>query len=180
MSNNEHGAMTPQQRAALAEAREAEAQRRKAGMQAAGRPAQPKPAQPKPAQPKPVQPKPAQPRPAQPKSAQRNTQEYIKPTQPAAKKPPVRTAPKPETPQKESDTGEFPSYVRKGKGGYRPPKPKARRATRHRRLDARFLGVICAAGALLLTVAILLLCGVRYQTYRLTDGAQENRYGQDL
>ena len=83
---------------------------------------------------------------------------------------PVREAPKPKSAPKEADTGEFPSYVRKGKGGYRPPKPKTRRVTRHRRLDSRFLGAIAAVGAIVLTVVLLLLAGVRYQTFRMTDG----------
>lgn len=165
----ENKTLTAAERAALAEAREAEAQRAKRTQNAPAKPIQ-KPIQ------KPTAPKQSAQRPPQaqvPKSTNKNnTREYPRVT---GAKPPIRAA----APQaKESDTGEFPSYVRRGKGGYHPQKVKARRITKHRKpLDSRVKAGIAAVGAILAIWILLLLFGVRYTTAKMADGGEVRFFG---
>lgn len=147
--------LTPRERAALAEEREAEAQRKK---RAASGSTVPKAAQPV------KQSAPAN-RPAQ----RGNTNEYPRVrADNTQKKPPVRQA----APVEKEDTGEFPSYVRRGKGGYHPPKVKSRKMPRHRKkLNPKITAAISAISAIILIIIILLLIGVRYKT--VDAGASE-------
>lgn len=146
--------MTARERAALAEAREAEAQRRKRAQSTASPKATP----------------------AVRQRTGENTREYAKANQNVKKtagKPPITQ------PQTEKvDTGEFPSYVRRGKGGYHPPKPKSRKVPRHRRkLNPKLFAAICAVGAILLIIVILLASGVRYKSVPLEDGGEITFFG---
>ena len=181
MSNT---SMTPKERAALAAAREAEAQRKKRMASATAQP--PRTATPpSTAKPMPNYVKSApQGRPASGRSAKggtnapknkMNTREYPRVPQ----KNGVKPGTKPHTNGEErEDTGEFPSYVRKGKGGYHPPKPKSRKVIRRRKkLDPKVLAALTAAAALVLIVVILLLCGVRYKSVTLDDGYKITFFG---
>lgn len=171
----ENKTMTAAERAKLANQREAEAQRRKYAAQNPQRTATPvrNVGQ------------------MTPKTVKRtaidtqkqNTREYpkapyVKQAQPQ-KRNPVR---KPETsPEKEmpsGDTGEYPAYVRAGKGGYRP-RPKKNPPRRHttRKLDSKFKAALLAAGSVLLIIIILLIAGVRYNTYKLTNGGEIRFFG---
>ena len=144
--------LTPRERAALAEAREAEAQRRKhaSAPPAANRVQRPKV-------------------PAQNPYQKGNTSEYPRTPIKSAPKRPAKVN---NTPTGKEDTGEFPSYVRRGKGGYHPPKPKSRKAVRHhKKLNPKITAAICAALAVLAVILILLLVGVRYKT--VDAGASE-------
>ena len=162
--SNENKTLTAAERAALANRREAEAQRRRA-IEAGNSgtiPRQNPPARPK-----------------RPQNNTHNTNEYPKPVRKGA--PTQRPMPKP-NPQKQSDktdTGEFPTYVRTGKGGYHPPKSQKRKVSRKNRrpLDYRVKAVIAAVSAVALIFIILLLSGVRYNTYRLSDGSKVKFFG---
>lgn len=155
--SNENRTMTAAERAALANAREAEAQRKKYASQA--------------------QSKPTVTRSAAPKSAT-NTKEYAKPQniKPNAT---VKPATQPKKAPEKEDTGEFPSYVRMGKGGYRPPRSQKRSVARqHRRkLDPRFKAALLAACSIVLIITVLLICGVRYTTTKLSDGSEIRFFG---
>lgn len=165
--SNENRTMTAAERAALAEAREAEAQKRKFASQntAVRRPTQSTQT-------------------ANQKNSAYNTKEY--PKAPAANRPqnrnvppkkPVQMQPTPVQTEKEN-TGEFPSYVRSGKGGYHPPKAKKRQVAKHRRkLDPRFKAVLLAVCALLLIIFLLLIFGVRYTTIKLSDNSSVKFFG---
>lgn len=197
----ENRTMTPAERAALADAREADAQRRKymntQPRQGSARPAAQS------AQPQNTQRSAANTQqrvPTQrtaPQSGQRtngnvprmaNTHEYPK-TAPYVKqangtKRPVRqgnarpsTAPM-QNGEERVDTGEFPSYVRAGKGGYKPPKTKKRVVARqHRRkLDPKFKAALSAVAVVIGIIIIMLIVGVRYSTYELSNGKGEIRF----
>ena len=168
--NEEYTPMTPAQRAALAEARETQAQNRRRAVQGSAQSTAPRTAAQRPAQP------------AQPKRQQAaQTAEYPRQPRPAQSSAPRKAAPtRPapvQNPPKKEDTNEFPTYVRAGKGGYKPPKVKPRRAARlnRRRLDPRFKAVLLAVGAIALIFIILLLCGVRYTKTPLS-GDEEIRF----
>ena len=191
----ENRTMTPAQRAALAEAREAEAQRRKYaantpyGTQNAVR-QQPRSAQaPQRQAANAVAPQrrgsATMQRPSSgAEAAQKiNTREYPKVKGNANTARPVRPVnTKPNTAAKvdedKADTGEFPSYVRTGKGGYHPPKSQKRVVARqHRRkLDPKFKAALLAVATVLLIIIILLVAGVRYSTYRLPENRGEIRF----
>ncbi len=165
MSNNQGTTnMTARERAALAEAREAEAQRRKRAAQGPavqGNGAVKKTAAQAPAEAKRVQ----------------NTREYAKINQngkSVSKKPHTKQA----VPPEKEDTGEFPSYVRKGKGGYHPPKPKSRKLPRHRKkLNPKITAAISALCVILLIIIILLIAGVRYKSIPLSGGEEITFFG---
>ncbi len=159
--SNENKTMTAAERAALANAREAEAQRRKYAQSGTMRAASTQNRQPQ-----------AQSRPQRPSQ---NTNEYPKANVKRQAPPPKRVQGAPQH-QKNNDskvdTGEFPTYVRTGKGGYHPPKSQKRRVAKHNRrpLDYRVKAAIAAACTLVAIYIILLICGVRYTTYHLTNG----------
>lgn len=171
----ENRTMTSQERAALANAREAEAQRRKYASQSMQR--QPQPAQsvnrtqiPQRQNKSAVQ---------IPSQARSNTQEYPKANQrPAASKTPRAMGAVQNRVEEKSDTGEFPSYVRTGKGGYHPPKtPKRVVAKQHRRkLDPKFKAAIAAVCTVFAIIIIMLIAGFRYNTYKLPETKGEIRF----
>ena len=171
--------MTAAERAALAEAREAEAQRAKRAQSTQSAPKPTQSAAPRQTAPKsaPAQKAPKAAQGSVPKSTNKNnTREYPRV---AGTKPPIRRAsPQAAQPAKESDTGEFPSYVRRGKGGYRPPKPKTQRITKRRKpLDPRVKAGIAAVATIVVILLILLLAGVRYTTVKMADGSELRFFG---
>ena len=171
--SNENRTLTAAERAALANAREAEAERRK---YASARPVptvQRAPSQT-------IQKTRVAPQRPQNTAAQRasahNTNEY-----PNIKRTPA-TKPKTTKPQKE-DTGEFPSYLRTGKGsgfkGFKPKKQEKRQvAKQHRRkMDPRLRAVLLALAAVAAIILLLLIIGVRYTTFDLADGGKIKFFG---
>ncbi len=192
----ENRTMTAKERAALANAREAEAQRRKNVNAPVQRQSAPVNSQAAPAA-RPTAPKSAQAaRPAMPKAAPNrvqggtnsghNTREYPKAPyikQAAASKRPQRvvngTAPNIQNNPDKTDTGEFPNYVRTGKGGYHPPKSKKRvvAKTHRRKLDPKFKAAIAAVISAFCIIALLMICGVRYSTYKLESGEEVRYFG---
>ncbi len=155
--SNENKTMSAAERAALANAREAEAQRRKYAAGAGNTQRRPHPAMPNRA----------------PTSRNvQNTNEYPK----TVRRP---QAPQPKKQPEKVDTGEFPTYVRTGKGGYHPPKSQKRRVAKkiRRPLDYRVKAAIAAVAALALIFIILLISGVRYTTYHLSDGGKIKFFG---
>ena len=152
---NTYTAMTPAERAALAEARELQAQQRKqAAAQSAAHTTREVPRQGSPAQ----------------KAAPANTARPAKgagrPVRAGGRAaarpaPPVRTE-KPVKTEKtvKPDTNEFPTYLRtgKGRGGYKPPKVKKRVVLRQHRfhMDPRLRAVLLAILAVAMVFVILL------------------------
>ena len=197
MNNNQgNTALTPAQRAALAEAREAEAQRRKyasanSNMQNPAARSQTNTVRQPMRQGQGIQRTTIAGQPAkrvqtqnqstarQP-NAQRqsihNTREYPKASAANLRQNNINK----QTEVKE-DTGEFPSYVRATKrGGYRPAKAKQRHVTKiHRRkFDPHFKAALLAIGALLALFLLLALFGVRYSTVTLkSDGSTVRFFG---
>ncbi len=159
--SNENRTLTAAERAALANAREAEAQRRKYAAKSDAKKAS-----------VPVN------RVNTAARTAHNTNEYpksaIKRQAPTATKAAPKAMPKAE----KVDTGEFPTYVRTGKGGYHPPKTEKRKVVKNRRpLDPRVKAAIAAVAVLALIFIILLLCGVRYTTYHLSNGGEIKFFG---
>lgn len=153
--SNENKTLTAAERAALANAREREAQRRKYAAQPQNNPRPTASAR-------------------TPVSKNQNTNEYPK----AVRRAPVKKAPQRSANEK-VDTGEFPTYVRIGKGGYHPPKSQKRRVAKKNRrpLDPKIKAVIAAVAAVALIFIILLIAGVRYTTYNLSDGGKIKFFG---
>lgn len=181
--NEEYTPMTPAQRAALADARETQAQNRRRAVQGNTQATAPRAAAPqRPAQTVPQQ-RPAQTQRQTSNASAAQTAEYPRQPRTAQGNAPQKNVQKrPATPQnapKKEDTNEFPTYVRAGKGGYRPPKVKTRRVSRQRRrkLDPRFKAVLLAVGALVLLFIILLACGVRYTKTPLAGDAEIRFFG---
>ena len=114
-----------------------------------------------------------------------NTREYPKTPyikQATPSKRPQRVVNNPVPPaqnDQNTDTGEFPTYVRTGKGGYRPPKAKKRAAARsyRRKLDPKFKAAIAAVVSAFCIIALLMICGVRYSTYKLASGEEVRFFG---
>lgn len=199
MEKNEYTPTTPQERAALAEAREREARRQKALAAGSASPRQAGTAvqsRTAPAAASAVLKDPAR-APAYTgtgagaiRRSPANTAAKIQPRKqtahpaskaaaPSSAARTVRTS-RPAASEGRGDTNEFPAYVHTGiKGGYKPPKPKKRRIAPYRRkkLDPRFRAAILAVGALFLIFLILFFCGVRYTSSACSDGRTVKFFG---
>lgn len=196
MEKNEYTPTTPQERAALAEAREREARQQKAlaagsvSFRQAGTAVQSRNAPSSTALKEPAR-APAYTGAGAVRRPQANTAAKIQPRKQSAQPAPktagapssaaraVRTS-RPAAPEGRGDTNEFPAYVHTGvKGGYKPPKPKKRRIAPYRRkkLDPRFRAAILAVGALFLIFLILFFCGVRYTSSACSDGRTVKFFG---
>ena len=182
MTNTNEKPMTPAQRAALAEQREREAQQRLAMQRANAAPVRPQAPRPQAGnlskeQRAALASAASLARKAPIRAAQKPTRQ-AKPNLQTTKEVPRQTAKRPTATGNSATTGEFPTFIHAGKGGYKPePKARpARRRSHYRKLDPRFKAAVLAAAAVLVLLLVLLCCGVRYTKARF-DGYTVTFFG---